>query len=49
MLVVRLNEDELEMFSTRCHLYNGALIKKHSLVIMLHGYRCVSHKLGCDV
>ena len=28
-------EDELEWFSTRCHLYNGTSIKKHSSVIVL--------------
>ena len=32
---MRLNKDELEWFSTRCHLYNGATIKKHSSVMML--------------
>ena len=32
---MRLNKDELEWFSTRCHLYNGASIKKHSSVMML--------------
>ena len=43
---MRRNKDELEWFSTtRCHLYNGASIKKHSSVMMFD-YRCVSHKLG---
>ena len=32
---MRLNKDELEWFSTRCHLYNDASIKKHSSVMML--------------
>ena len=32
---MRLNIDELEWFSTRCHLYNGASIKKLSSVMML--------------
>ena len=46
---MRRNKHELEWFSTtRCHLYNGASIKKHSSVMMFD-YRCVSHKLGCDV
>ena len=31
---MRLNKDELELFSTRCHLYNGASIKKHSSVML---------------
>ena len=31
----RLNKDELEWFSTRCHLYNGSSIKKHSSVMVL--------------
>ena len=31
----RLNKDELESFSTRCHLYNGTSIKKHSSVMVL--------------
>ena len=29
----RLDKDELEWFSTRCHLYNGTSIKKHSSVM----------------
>ena len=28
-------KDELEWFSTRCHLYNGTSIKKHSSVMVL--------------
>ena len=31
----RLNKDELDWFSTRCHLYNGSSIKKHSSVMVL--------------
>ena len=32
----RLNKDELEWFSTRCHLYNGTSIKEHSSVMVLN-------------
>ena len=28
-------KDELEWFSTRCHLYNGTSIKKHSSIMVL--------------
>ena len=31
----RLDKDELEWFSTRCHLYNGSSIKKQSSVMVL--------------
>ena len=31
----RLDKDELEWFSTRCHWYSGKSIKKHSSVMVL--------------